>query len=124
MENYELTKAARLFGDFVINDISNWYIRRNRRRFWKSGESIDKLSAYQTLHELLITIAKIVAPYIPLIAEEIYTNLKGTNDPESVHLCNYPMVTEKQKSNRFCKPWQKPLLARQIIQPPQKTNRS
>ena len=100
MENYELTRSARLIGDFVINDISNWYIRRNRRRFWKSDDSSDKLAAYQTLHELMITVAKLTASYIPLIAEEIYTNLKGKDDPESVHLCEFPHVSEGQKSNR------------------------
>jgi isoleucyl-tRNA synthetase len=100
MNGYELTKAARLLSDFIINDISNWYIRRNRRRFWKSGDSNDKLAAYQTLHELLLILAKLMAPFVPLLAEEIYTNIKDKNDPESVHLCDYPTVTDEQRSFR------------------------
>jgi isoleucyl-tRNA synthetase len=83
----------------VVDDLSNWYIRRNRRRFWKPGEANeqggmgkDKLSAYQTLYHVLLTISKLIAPFIPFLSEELYQNLKaGTNDaPESVHLCFYP----------------------------------
>ena len=100
MESYELTRAARLISDYLVDDVSNWYVRRNRRRFWKSEDWNDKLSAYETLHEVLITLSKLVAPYVPFIADDIYTNLKKSNEPESVHLCSFPELTEKQSSMR------------------------
>jgi isoleucyl-tRNA synthetase len=115
MDNYELTKAARLISDFIIDDISNWYIRRNRRRFWKSGDSKDKLTAYQTLHELLLMLTKLMAPYIPLLSEEIFINLRAKNDPESVHLCDYPVVTEKQKSYRDVSLEERMNLAQEVV---------
>lgn len=100
MENYKLTRAARLINDFLVNDVSNWYIRRNRRRFWKSEDWNDKLYAYQTLHEVLLTISKLIAPYAPFISEDIYNNIKSDKDPESVHLCDFPELSEEQQSNR------------------------
>jgi isoleucyl-tRNA synthetase len=115
MDNYELTKAARLISDFIIDDISNWYIRRNRRRFWKSGDSNDKLAAYQTLHQLLLTLTKLMAPYIPLLSEEIFINFRAKNDPESVHLCDYPVVTEKQKSYRDVSLEERMNLAQEVV---------
>ncbi len=89
---YDLTKVARHIQDFVIDDLSNWYIRRNRRRFWKSDPTHDKESAYQTLHEVLLTITKLIAPFSPFMAEELYRTLRNENpeSPESVHLCDYP----------------------------------
>ena len=93
---YELTRAARLISDYLVDDVSNWYVRRNRRRFWKSEDWNDKLSAYETLYEVLITITKLIAPYTPFIAEDIYRNLKRDKDPDSVHFCLYPTVSEKQ----------------------------
>ncbi len=100
MENYDLTRAARQISDFLVDDVSNWYVRRNRRRFWKSEDWNDKLSAYDTLYEVLITIAKLVAPFAPFISEDIYTNLKTSDEPESVHFCTYPALDERQKSLR------------------------
>ncbi len=102
MDEYELTRVARMISDYVIDDVSNWYIRRNRRRYWKSGDSKDKLAAYQTLHEILLTIAQLIAPYIPFLAEDIYTNLKRKTDRESVHLCDYPIVSAEQQ--KHCNP--------------------
>jgi isoleucyl-tRNA synthetase len=104
LNRFEITKSARMISNFVIDDLSNWYVRRCRRRFWKPSETDangkmgrDKLSAYQTLHLMLLTISKMIAPFIPFIAEELYQNLKIASDqnPESVHLCFYP-----NKNNR------------------------
>jgi len=88
LEKYELTKAARFFTPFV-DDLSNWYIRRSRKRFWKSEDDLDKNSAYSTLYTALIQVAKIVAPFVPFISEEIFKNLSGK---ESVHLEEYPIA--------------------------------
>ncbi len=99
LSRFEITKSARMISNFVIDDLSNWYVRRCRRRFWKPSEieadskmGRDKLSAYQTLHQVLLTISKIIAPFIPFLAEELYQDLKISNDhsSESVHLCCYP----------------------------------
>ncbi|UWG96872.1 isoleucine--tRNA ligase [Dehalobacter sp. DCM] len=84
---YDLTKAVRKIQDFVSEDLSNWYIRRSRRRFWDSGLSEDKKAVYNTTYEILVGIAKIAAPFAPFLAEEIYRNLTGET---SVHLKNYP----------------------------------
>ena len=96
-EQFDLTKAARLISGYVIDEVSNWYVRRNRRRFWKSGSSDDKLSAYQTLYEVLLTVTKLIAPYAPFVSEEIFINLTDRKDKESVHLCDYPQITEAQR---------------------------
>ncbi|RLC79092.1 MAG: isoleucine--tRNA ligase, partial [Chloroflexi bacterium] len=96
LERYDVTGAARPIADFV-EDLSNWYIRRSRRRFWKSEADQDKLSAYHTLYETLVTLAKLLAPFTPFIADEIYRNLVLSVDssaPESVHLCDYPEADE------------------------------
>jgi isoleucyl-tRNA synthetase len=100
MEVYELTRAARLISDYLVDDVSNWYVRRNRRRFWKSEDWTDKLSAYETLYEVLMTIAKLIAPYTPFIAEDIYNNLKNDDEPESIHLCLYPELSKEQHNSR------------------------
>ena len=89
MDAYDLQKSVRPFVKF-IEDLTNWYIRRSRRRFWKSQNDGDKLCAYRTLRYVLVQLAKVAAPFTPFIAEEIYRNLKGANDPESVHLCDFP----------------------------------
>jgi len=89
MDVYDLQKSVRPFVKF-IEDLTNWYIRRSRRRFWKSTDDSDKLSAYRTLRYVLIQLSKVAAPFTPFIAEEIYSNLKGESDPESVHLCDFP----------------------------------
>jgi isoleucyl-tRNA synthetase len=97
MSNYDPTSATRLIEEFTVNNLSNWYIRRSRRRFWKGEMGLDKLAAYQTLYECLITVAKLVSPFCPFIAEEIYRNLNtvtGKEPYESVHLSYFPEVEE------------------------------
>ena len=91
MDNYRLQKAANRFKAFV-EDLTNWYIRRSRRRFWKSQNDGDKDEAYRTLHYVLLTFAKTACPFIPFITDEIYKNLKTDEMPESVHLCDYPEI--------------------------------
>lgn len=89
MDSYDVTKAARLISNFTIDDLSNWYVRRCRRRFWKSEMNENKLSAYQTLYECLITIGRLLSPFAPYLAEELYQNLNSVTDREpfeSVHL--------------------------------------
>lgn len=93
MESYDLTKAARAVSNFTIDELSNWYVRRCRRRFWKSENNQNKLSAYQTLYECLVTITKLTSPFAPFIAEDIYQKLNkatGKEKFESVHLSEMP----------------------------------
>ncbi len=89
MDVYNLQKAANRFSKF-IDDLTNWYIRRSRRRFWKSDSDQDKNEAYATLHYVLLTFARTAAPFIPLTTEAIYRALRTEEMPESVHLCDYP----------------------------------
>ncbi len=89
MEEYNLQRAANRFERFV-DDLTNWYIRRSRRRFWKSQNDSDKNEAYATLHYVLLTFAKTAAPFIPLTTEAIYRNLRTPGMPISVHLCDFP----------------------------------
>ena len=89
MDRYDLQKSVRPFVAFVEN-LTNWYIRRSRRRFWKSQNDADKAAAYRTLRYVLVQLCKIAAPFTPFIAEEIYRNLRGAGMPESVHLCAFP----------------------------------
>ncbi len=94
LEGYDPTEAGRRIQDFV-DDLSNWYVRRSRRRFWKSESDADKLSAYNTLYECLVTLTKLLAPLIPFVAEEMYRNLVALHDPnapESVHLARFPVA--------------------------------
>ncbi|GAB4363896.1 MAG: isoleucine--tRNA ligase [Calditrichia bacterium] len=100
LDNYDLTRAARLISDFVIDDVSNWYVRRNRRRFWKGEVNEDKLSAFQTLYEVLLTTAKLIAPFVPFVADELYLNLKTSDMAESVHLEDFPVFSEEMKRYR------------------------
>ncbi|MGK2848610.1 MAG: isoleucine--tRNA ligase [Minisyncoccota bacterium] len=90
MGQYELSKATRAFMPF-IDHLSNWYIRRSRKRFWKSEDDSDKENAYQTLYFVLVTLTKMMAPFTPFLAEEIYRNLTGE---ESVHLADWPEPEE------------------------------
>jgi isoleucyl-tRNA synthetase len=90
MENYHLMQATRKFVPFVDN-LSNWYIRRSRKRFWKSENDGDKNEAYATLHYVLVELSKTIAPFAPYLADEIYKNLTGG---ESVHLQDYPRADE------------------------------
>ena len=76
---------------FVDDRLSNWYVRRNRRRFWKSEKSADKQAAYQTLYTVLTTLTKVFAPIMPFLAESMFQNLVGDG---SVHLCAFPQVDE------------------------------
>ena len=89
MDSYDLQRSVRPFVKF-IEDLTNWYIRRSRRRFWKSQNDGDKLCAYRTLRYVLMQLSKVAAPFTPFVAEEIYLNLKGAGDPGSVHLCDFP----------------------------------
>ncbi|MBI2865435.1 MAG: isoleucine--tRNA ligase [Chloroflexi bacterium] len=92
LDGYEPTAAGRAIETFVDN-LSNWYVRRSRRRFWKSESDAEKLAAYATLYECLVTVAKLLAPFTPFIADELYRNLVGSVDaaaPESVHLAGFP----------------------------------
>ena len=87
---YDVTRGARLIADFVVNDLSNWYVRRSRRRFWKSGMGTDKQSAFETLYESLLTVCKLAAPLAPFISEAVYLRLVDDNNLESVHLNELP----------------------------------
>ncbi|HID95107.1 MAG TPA: isoleucine--tRNA ligase, partial [Candidatus Latescibacteria bacterium] len=93
MDRYNVAGVVRAVDDF-IEGLSNWYIRRSRRRFWKSENDRDKAAAYLTLYETLVSLCKILAPILPFLAEELYQNLVRTQDPlapESLHLCDYPV---------------------------------
>jgi len=94
LDGYNPTEAGRKIESFV-NDLSNWYVRRSRRRFWKSENDADKQSAYTTLYECLVTLSKLLAPFTPFLAEELYQNLVGSvfpEAPDSVHLADFPVV--------------------------------
>lgn len=96
LENYRIPEAARALQEFV-EEMSNWYVRRGRERFWAKGMEQDKINAYMTLYTALVTISKVAAPMIPFMAEEIYRNLVCSIDaaaPESVHLCDFPLPQE------------------------------
>ncbi len=109
LEAYDATGACRAIQQFV-DDLSNWYVRRSRRRFWKSESDADKLAAYHTLYEALVTVTKLLAPFTPFVAEELYQNLVRSVDgpaadaaapaatpaaPESVHLSSWPVADER-----------------------------
>ena len=108
LDDYDATNSGRAIQEFV-DDLSNWYVRRSRRRFWKSESDADKLAAYHTLYECLVTVAKLLAPFTPFVAEEMYQNLvrgagavggeggaqgapRDAAAPESVHLCDWPVA--------------------------------
>ena len=96
LENYRIPEAARALQDFV-DDMSNWYVRRSRERFWAKGMEQDKINAYMTLYTALVDLSKAAAPMIPFMTEEIYLNLVKSIDaaaPESIHLCDFPEVKE------------------------------
>ncbi len=94
--NFETHKAARKLENFVIEDFSNWYLRRSRKRLWVEEKTEDKMAAYSTMYEIFLNLTKTLAPFIPFITEEIYQNLKTENTKESVHLNDYPKIQEKQ----------------------------
>ena len=94
LENYRIPESARALQDFV-DDMSNWYVRRSRERFWAKGMEQDKINAYMTLYTALVTVAKVAAPMVPFMTEDIYQNLVRSLDekaPESIHLCDYPVA--------------------------------
>ncbi|MGN0340670.1 MAG: isoleucine--tRNA ligase [Lachnospira sp.] len=96
LENYKITETARVLEDFV-DELSNWYVRRCRERFWAKGMEQDKINAYMTLYTTLVTLCKISAPMIPFMTESIYRNLVCSIDksaPESIHLCDFPAANE------------------------------
>jgi isoleucyl-tRNA synthetase len=96
LDAYSPTEAGRKIEGF-IDDLSNWYVRRSRRRFWKSESDADKLAAYTTLYECLVTLSKLLAPFIPFLAEELYQNLicsVFSEAPDSVHLADFPVADE------------------------------
>ena len=98
LANYRIPEAARALQEFV-DDMSNWYVRRSRERFWAKGMEQDKINAYMTLYTALVTVSKAAAPMIPFMTEEIYQNLVRSVDaeaPESIHLCMFPEVNEDQ----------------------------
>lgn len=94
-EDLEPTKAARAINDFVIDNLSNWYVRLNRKRFWGGGMSEDKLSAYQTLYECLKTVAMLMAPVAPFYSDRLYQDMTQSTTENSVHLAFFPTADEK-----------------------------
>ncbi|HPP38977.1 MAG TPA: isoleucine--tRNA ligase [Candidatus Kapabacteria bacterium] len=116
MNEYEVTKAMRAIQEFTIYELSNWYIRRNRRRFWKGEKDDEKIAAYQTLRYVLKTVVQLMAPAAPFLSEQIYQFLRFANEPESVHLCRIPEVEHDKidmaLENRMAKAQQIVSLAR------------
>ena len=97
LNNYRITEGARMLADFV-DELSNWYVRRSRERFWANGMPQDKINAYMTLYTALVEVSKAAAPFIPFMTEDIYQNLVvniDKNAPKSIHLCNYPVYHEE-----------------------------
>ena len=97
LDNYKIPETAKALQSFV-EDMSNWYVRRCRDRFWAKGMEQDKINAYMTLYTALVTISKAAAPMIPFMTESIYQNLVCNLDskaPESIHLCDFPKVKEE-----------------------------
>lgn len=122
LDGYDVTTAGRKIEEFV-DDLSNWYVRRSRRRYWGSDMDDDKVAAYLTLHEVLVTLAKLIAPFTPFIAEELYQNLERSvheddvpgvleSLPESVHLCDYPVADEATRDLGLEKSME---LAREVV---------
>ena len=98
LDQYRIPEAARALDEFV-DEMSNWYVRRSRERFWAKGMEQDKINAYMTLYTALVTISKAAAPMIPFMTEDIYQNLVRSVDqeaPESIHLCDFPVADENQ----------------------------
>jgi isoleucyl-tRNA synthetase len=98
-KNYSNYQVFHLMSEATIflDNLSNWYIRRNRRRFWKSENDSDKIAAYSTLYQILINFVKVMAPVVPFVSDKIYTNLisgRIKSDVDSVHLCDFPSVGE------------------------------
>ena len=104
LDAYDLTRGARAIQDFVVEELSNWYVRRSRRRFWKSGDRADKRAAYDTLFCCLETVARLLAPYTPFVSEELHQSLVRPARPEapkSVHWCDYPEPDRAARDERL-----------------------
>ncbi len=93
LDGYDVVSATEALETFV-DDLSNWYVRLSRRRFWRGGMEGDKIFAYRTLRNVLLALCKLLAPFVPFLSESIYANLRAEGDPESVHLCAYPVTDE------------------------------
>ena len=98
MDKFELTKVVREISDFVIEELSNWYIRRNRRRFWKTDKDDSKFAVYSTTYEVLLGISKLIAPIVPFISEDLFRSL---TDEESVHLADFPQFDEEKINDKI-----------------------
>jgi isoleucyl-tRNA synthetase len=104
LRNYQITRAARALSSFVLDELSNWYVRRCRRRFWKGEKGPDKEAAYATLHEVLVTVARLLAPIAPFLAETLHRGLAAAYDEgagESVHLTSYPAPGSTRRDERL-----------------------
>ena len=95
-KTFDIHKAAREIENFIIEDFSNWYLRRSRKRLWIEEKTNDKLAGYSTMYDVCIGLSKLLAPFIPFITEDIFLNLRTNEMPESVHLCNYLQADNKQ----------------------------
>ncbi len=93
LDGYDVVSATAALETFV-DDLSNWYVRLSRRRFWRGGMDDDKIAAYRTLRHVLLALCKLLAPFTPFLSESIYANLRTEGEPESVHLCTYPVADE------------------------------
>jgi isoleucyl-tRNA synthetase len=98
LDDYDLQRAIDPIVAFIDN-LNNWYIRRSRRRFWRSENDSDKHEAFQTLYSVLLTVTKVAAPFMPFITEAMYRNLRPDGAPDSVHLCDYPVADESQRDS-------------------------
>jgi isoleucyl-tRNA synthetase len=100
MDDYDLSRAVEPFV-FFVEQLTNWYIRRSRRRFWEEQETPGRTQGFETLYYVLVQLTKIAAPYIPFISEAIYRNLRRESDPESVHLCDFPHYEEARRDQQL-----------------------
>lgn len=100
MDQYDLSRSVEPFIGF-IDQLTNWYIRRSRRRFWASDASQDRDEAFQTLYQVLMALTKIAAPFVPFISDAIYHNLRKASQPESVHLCDYPKYHVESRDEKL-----------------------
>ena len=101
MKTFEIHKVARVIEGFIIDDFSNWYLRRSRKRLWVEEKTKDKLSGYSSMYDIFLGLSKLLAPFIPFITEETYQNLKTDSMPESIHLCDYLKPDKKAIDNKL-----------------------
>ena len=100
-ETFEIHKAARAIETFVIEDFSNWYLRRSRKRLWVEEKTVDKLAGYSTMYDIFLGLSRLLAPFMPFITEEIYLSIKTEDMPESIHLCDYPETDKKMINEKL-----------------------